>query len=58
MRLSMDTCGVSMAWGQVNSLVKRFVRGDWGYVWCLVIVVVFMGLGGAEPILMRRVERK
>ena len=45
--------GVSLAWGQVNSLVKRFalntmlgVRGQ--CVWYLVLVVIFMGLRGAK----------
>ena len=36
----------------MNSLAKRFTWQDWGiegnYVWCLVIVVIFMGLGGAN----------
>ena len=34
----------------MNGLAKRFVWSWVGgsYVWCLVIVVIFMGLGGAE----------
>ena len=36
---------------QVNSLMKRSVWGTGiggNYIWCLGIVVIFMGLGGAK----------
>ena len=43
---------VSLAWKQVNSLAKRFTLRELpiggNYVWYLIIVVIFMGLGGAE----------
>ena len=48
----MEMWGVSLAWGQVNSLVKRFAWGKLGvgrnYRWCLVIVAKFMGLERAK----------
>ena len=41
-----------MAEEQVKSMAKWFALGDWGlggcYVWCLVIVVIFMGLREAK----------
>ena len=45
--------GVSLAWGQLNSLVKRFALntmvGVGGQcVWYLVLVIIFMGLRGAK----------
>ena len=39
------------SWGQVNSLAKKFARRTWGrrkLCMVLVIVVIFMGLGGAR----------
>ena len=47
----MEMLGVSLAWEQVGSLVKRLAWGDWGrrkYLWCFDIVAIFMGLGGAK----------
>ena len=36
----------------MNSLEKRFTWWEWGiegnYVWCLVVIVIFMELGGAN----------
>ena len=44
--------GVSLAWGQVNSLAKKIDMWNWGIegnsTQCLVIVVAFMGFGGAK----------
>ena len=41
-----------MIWGQVSSLAKGFLWGGQevgeNYAWCLVIVVMFTGLGGAK----------
>ena len=50
--MSMEMWGVSLAWAQVNSLEKRFTLGELGLggncVWCLAIIVIFMGLGGGN----------
>ena len=44
----MVTWEVSLVWGQVNSLVKRFAGVGVNYVWCLLIVIIFMRLGIAK----------
>ena len=43
--------GVRLGGGQVNSLEKVYLV-EWGidgnYIWCVFIVVIFMGLGGGK----------
>ena len=50
--VSIETCGelVLSGQGQVNNLTKRFALGtmDRTLLWYLVIVITFMGLGGAK----------
>ena len=49
--LSIETLGVSLVLEQVNNQAKRFPVGlgvGANYVWPLVIIVIFMGLGEAK----------
>ena len=44
--MSRERLGDGLNWEQMNSLAKSFAvkeLGVRGYIWCLVIVVIFMG---------------